>query len=132
MTMKFVRRQSLITLALIALSVPAAESRFESQQAVSSMPDGRLASKTYSARFAPDGGFELAGAVEGMGTFRLDGNWSRQGDRLDLRGSLDAAGAKLFAMTGMPPEAMACTASGTYRVTLESSGRGIEWSFGVR
>lgn len=54
-----------------------------------------------------------------MGTFRLDGNWSRKDDRLDLRGSLDAAGAKLFAMIGMSPEAMACTASGTYRVALD-------------
>jgi len=68
------------------------------------MPGGPLASRTYTARFAPDGDFELAGTIEGMGTFRLDGNWSRQGNRLDLRGTLDAAGAKLFAMTGSLPK----------------------------
>ena len=121
MTMTLVNRQSLIAVALIAWSVPAAESRLEAQQAVGSMPGGPLASRTYTARFAPDGGFELAGAIEGMGTFRLDGNWSRTGDQLDLRGSLDAAGGQLFAMTGMPPEAMACTASGTYRVALDGA-----------
>lgn len=119
--MRLVQRQSLIAVALAALGVAAAESRFEAQQAVSSMPGSPLVSRTYTARFAPDGRFELAGAVEGMGTFRLDGNWSRTGDLLDLRGSLDAAGAKLFAMTGMPPEMMACTASGSYRVALDGA-----------
>ena len=79
------------------------------------MPVGPLAFRTYTARCAPDGGFEMAGTIDGLGSFRLDGNWSRKGDRLDLLGSLDAAAAKRFAMIGMPPEAMACTASGTYR-----------------
>src|SRR5687767_15871100 len=97
MTMKSGKRQSRIAVALLALSVPAAESRLEAQQEASSMPGGPLAFRTYTARFAPDGGFEVAGAIEGMGSFRLDGNWSRKGDRLDLRGSLDAAAAKLFA-----------------------------------
>ena len=85
------------------------------------MPGGPLASRTYTARFAPDGGFELAGTIEGMGTFRLDGNWSRQGDRLDLRGTLDAAGAKLFAMTGSLPKRWPVQASGTYRVALDGA-----------
>jgi outer membrane protein assembly factor BamB len=119
--MRSVKRQTLAAAALIALSVPATASRFQAQQAVSSMPGGPLVSRTYTARFAPDGGLEVAGTIEGMGTFRLDGNWSRKDDRLDLRGSLDAAGAKLFAMTGMPADAMACTGSGTYRVALDGA-----------
>lgn len=119
--MRLVKRHALIAIALTALSVSATESRFDAQQAVGSMPDGPLVSRTYTARFAADGGFEVAGAIEGMGTFRLDGKWSRTGDRLDLRGALDAAGAKLFGMTGMPSEAMACTASGTYRVALDGA-----------
>jgi hypothetical protein len=80
------------------------------------MPSGVLTYLTYTARFASDGRFEIDGTIEGMGRFRFDGNWSRTCDRLDLRGSLDAAGAKLFAMTGMPPEAMICPNTGTYRV----------------
>jgi hypothetical protein len=54
--MRLVKRQSLIAVALIALSVPAAESRFETQQAVSSMPGGPLASRTYTmSRRSPQG-----------------------------------------------------------------------------
>ena len=126
MTMRLAKGRPAAAVALIALSAAGAESRFEARQTVSSMPGGPLVARTYTARFAPDGGFELAGAIEGMGTFRLDGNWSRNGDRLELRGSLDAAGAKVFAMTGMPPEAMACTASGTYRVALDSADVTLE------
>jgi hypothetical protein len=106
--MELGKGQSLIAVALIALGVAAAESPSDAQQATSSMPSGVLTYLTYTARFASDGRFEIDGTIEGMGRFRFDGNWSRTGDRLDLRGSLDAAGAKLFAMTGMPPEAMMC------------------------
>jgi outer membrane protein assembly factor BamB len=102
----------------MAVGVLAAESRFEAQQAAGSMPSA-LTYRTYTARFAADGRFDVVGTIEGMGSFRFDGTWSRTGDRLDLRGSLDAEGTKLFAMTGMPPEAMACQGSGTYRVGFE-------------
>lgn len=113
------KRPLLIAVALIALGVPAVESRFQPEQSASSMPAGPLAFRTYTARFAADGRFELAGAIEGMGTFRLDGSWSRQGDRLNLVGTFDAAAAKLFAVVGMPPEALACPGSGTYRVGID-------------
>ena len=114
--MRLGKRYSLIAVALVALTFAAAESRFEAQQAVSSMPAGPLAFRTYTARFAVDGGFEIAGALDGAGSFRIAGSWSRKGDRLDLRGSFDEAAAKIFAMIGMPKEALACPDSGTYRV----------------
>src|SRR6187431_1857065 len=119
--MKLGKRQSLVGLALVALSGAAPESRLQTAQPASSMPAGPLAFRTNTARFAPDGGFEVAGAVDGMGSFRLAGSWSRNGDRLDLRGSFDEAAVKLFALIGMPKEALACPDSGTYRVGLDGA-----------
>ena len=42
------------------------------------MPGGPFAFRTYTARFAPDGGFDVAGAIDGLGSFRLDGNRVRE------------------------------------------------------
>ena len=118
--MRLAKRRSLIAVALIVLGVTVAKSRLDAQQAVSSMPSGVLEYMTYTARFVSDGRFEITGTIEDMG-FRFDGTWSRTGDRLELRGSLDAAAAKLFAMTGMPAEAMVCAGSATYRVGADSA-----------
>jgi outer membrane protein assembly factor BamB len=119
--MRLGKRQTLIAVALIALGVATVESRFQAEQSISSMPAGSLAFRTYTARFAADGRFELAGVIEGMGSFRIDGSWSRKGDRLDLAGSFDAAAAKLFATIGMPPEAMVCPGVGNYRVGFDAA-----------
>ena len=119
--MRLVKQRLLIAVALTVLSAAVAKSRLDAQQAVKSMPSGVLEYMTYTARFVSDGRFEIAGTIEDMGSFRFDGDWSLTGDRLDLRGSLDADAARLFAMTGMPAEAMVCAGTASYRVGSEGA-----------